>query len=283
MPKSLRFILPLWFVLLLGACSVQDHVIPSSDSCQVTEFLDGLDYYKLAPGETVTIGQVVTGRLYTWPVLGIIKIGDDSYAVGGPDAITTYEYDSQGRVKRTVNQTPRAFSGATFYNEYSYEPGKIIVTTIQDLPVRPKPDTLVRTLQLTSDGLVIDPKVTYENGFVVERRYDAYSQTYTVSNGNVIKFVEGPYYAGSSYLVYDYKFDITKANPIPAIYPFNGKSDANLLTEYQSKDQNGDTADVKVHYLHEAEGRVYKVDYVKRPQQPDLLLIDRYTLNCPTY
>ncbi|GAB3314591.1 hypothetical protein GCM10027299_02890 [Larkinella ripae] len=261
---------------------MQDHLEPQPGSCQVTEFLDGLDYYKLAPGEAVTVGQVVTGRLYTWPVLGIIKVGNDSYAVGGPDAITTYEYDSQGRVKKTVNRTPRAFSGATFYNEYRYETGEIIVTNIQDLPVRPKPDTLVRTLQLTGDGLVTDPKVTYANGFVVERRFDNYIQNYTVSNGNVVKFVEGPYYAGSSYRVYDYKFDITKPNPIPAIYPFNGKSDANLLTAYQSQDQNGETADVQVYFLYEANGLVYKVDYVKRPQQADLLLIKRYTLNCPT-
>ncbi|GAB3269989.1 hypothetical protein GCM10027347_40380 [Larkinella harenae] len=266
--------LPLCFAFLLVSCAVQDHQNPQPVSCRVTEIKSNLDYYKLKPGETVSIGQVVIGRETGYPVIDIIKIGDDFYAVGGPEVSTTYAYNSEGKVQKSTT-TGRALSNSILISEYAY--GTNQLTQIDKQKLRAVPDTSVtsRVYNLNSDGLIILDNTTYQNGYIVEERYSGYTTNYTLNNGNVIKREQSN---SSTPVVYE--FDWSKPNPIPNLLPFRGKLNINQLikTYYENGQVYEDHQ-----YIYDANGKIkFSIGILKRPQEPDRYTINHYTFDCPT-
>ncbi|MFC5407868.1 hypothetical protein ACFPMF_01010 [Larkinella bovis] len=283
MQLRLRSLLGFGFVLLFGSCSLKDHIVPQSSSCEVREINYELDYYKIPNGQTVNIGDIVTGLFTTFPVMDIITINGSNYAVGGPEYSTHYTYGPDGRVKRS-HTSGRSLSNGIFIHEYSYAPNK--VTDVYKQWMKTFPDTLVTTqvYNLNSDGVAIRDNITYTNGYVTEERFESYTHTYTLQNGNTIKRVwtakPGGGFDGLPPRTTDYEFDVTAPNPIPTLFPYLGKPNQNKMIKEYDRDGN---ARLDYQYIFDAEGHLnYVIRILIRSNEPDRYLITGYKQDCPT-
>jgi hypothetical protein len=273
-----RYFLPVCFVVLFGSCSIQDHLVPEeSNQCRVILKLFQLDKYLIQPNETVTIGQEVLGEGGYFTVNEILKFRGNSYAigwktadsrVGAAESSSSYEYDSEGRLKKSVDQIKRPT--ATITKVYDYvSPTELKITETQDYGHFPVPPSNTTSYTLDGQGLVIDPNVTYNSdGYVIQRG----SISYNIVNGNDL---------GTATERYDY--DITKLNPIPNPFPFYGKNDKNLRTGIVSLDTSI-KVEYELVYIYDTDGRLkYDVLLIDYPDEDPRLRVhlNGYEWSCP--
>lgn len=279
MPTVLRYCFPLCFVLLFGSCSIQDHLAPApSNQCRITLRLDDLDTYLIGPNETITIGQRVTGLQTDFFVRDILDIDDRKYAIGWKDDVlrvgaeqsnTSYEYDSEGRIKKTVTRIKRPTADLT--REYTYtSPTQLDVKRTDDYFHYPVPPSDQATYTLNTQGMVVDPNVTFDAEGYSTRIGPNY---YAISNGNVVRAEEG-----SNVTIYDY--DITKPNPVPDPVPFFRKSDRNLRIGMR---EENNPAKFTLKYINGPDGQVkYQIRLIEIPDDPRIrILVNGFEWSCP--
>ncbi|RRB06331.1 hypothetical protein [Larkinella rosea] len=283
MQTILRYLAIVTLIAVIDSCAVRDHLVPETNSCQTTEFMGLLDYYLIPPGETVQIGQTVTSHQFaTIPVIDILKVGDLSFAVGYPNYFITYEYDSEGRVKKKAYGGP-LYSKERSTSEYTYEPGKVTETyTVYNF--RPEPYVETRIHMLNSDGVEEKDNLTFVNGFITEERYSGYTIRNTVQNGNIVKKEYTSTDPQGQVGLATYEFDLSKPNPIPAFFPIFAapspfKLNQNMLTRVIDDSDTRDNVDpyiIEYQYIKTDLG-VYEVQIVHKPND------DRITYNINGY
>ncbi|WP_421830733.1 hypothetical protein [Larkinella sp.] len=274
-----RFLLPSCFLILLGSCTVQDHLNPEeSNPCRVSYMLNQLDTYLIPPGETVTLGQQVTGISGSYFIVAdILELNGQLYAVsgksevartGGEESNAAFEYDSQGRLSKAVIRYRRPTATITTVYEY-LSPTELQITQTDDYGTYPVPPSSTKIVPLNSLGLVIDPNVTYDaEGYVTRRG----STNYNIVNGNDI---------GTDAERYEY--DLTKPNPIPNPFFFNGKKDKNLRTDIISLDTSTKT-EFDLKYIYDDQGNLkYDILMFNYPDtDPRMRVhINKYEWSCP--
>lgn len=282
MHTLLRSFLPACLIFLIGSCAVQDHFPPQeTNPCRIRLRLSDLNYRSLQPGETVTVGQQVTGwnegLFFVRDIQQINGVSyaigwkDETYRIGAEESNTSYEYDAQGRVIKTVNRLKRPTANFTY--EYIYtSPTQIDVKDTPDYFHYPVPLSYHKTYSLNSQGMVIDSNVTYDaEGYVVRRG----PYTYTIENGNLVRADEG----GN---ITTYEYDLTKPNPVPDPVTFFGKSDRNLRTDMHAIIP-GVQMEFDLKYIYDSAGRLkYQIRMHKYTDDPRIrLLINGYEWECP--
>ncbi|WP_128544813.1 hypothetical protein [Larkinella soli] len=257
-----RCLLPLGFIVFFGSCSVQDHVNPNEPaSCRMSLRLSALASLLLPPGQTVAVGeQALSDVSGYFEVREIIQVDGRSYAVGwksdvyrigAEDSNTSYEYDAQGRVKKTVQHLKRPSWDIT--TEYEYFPTEVKLTVTDDRHIYPVPPVYTKILPLNAQGYVIDTNVTYNaEGYVIRRG----PITYEIENGNVVKG-EG----------LRYEYDLSRPNPVPDPITIYGRPNRNLRTRAYPDPANP-PAEYGHHYIYYPNGRLkYEIFTSKYPDQ----------------
>ncbi|RAK00516.1 YD repeat-containing protein [Larkinella arboricola] len=282
MQTLIRYFLPACFILLFGSCTVQDHLPPSESSpCRISLRLSSLNYHAIQPGETVTLGAQVEGWNFTPFIVRDIQeingisyaIGwkDETYRIGAEESNTSYEYDAQGRVIKTVNRLKRPTADIT--NEYTYtSPTRIDLKYTPNYFHYPVPPSYNDSYTLNSQGMVIDRNVTYDaEGYVIRRG----PSRYTIENGNLVRADEG----GNITL---YEYDLTRPNPVPDPVTFFGKSDRNLRTDMHVIIP-GVQMEFDLYYIYDNARRLkYQIQRYSYADDPRIRLqINGYEWTCP--
>lgn len=228
-------------IVIADSCAIRDHLVPETGRCQTTEFLGDLEYYVIPPGETVNIGQtLLSGLGNTLLVTEIFKAGDMSFAVGSQAYTITYEYDSEGRIKKTVT-SGRLYRNERIVSELSYS-GNTVTEIRSTYNFRPEPYVETKIHMLNADGIEEKPNMTYENGLIKEERYENYTIKNTIENGNIVKSENIPVDNPDAKGLKINEFDLSQLNPLPVFYPIFAapsavKSNRNLLLKITDDNQ----------------------------------------------
>ncbi|GAB3919470.1 hypothetical protein [Larkinella terrae] len=288
MHTFLRSVAIVTLIAVADSCAVRDHLAPETSSCRTTEFLGDLDYYVIPDGETVQIGQSVLGLSGNMiPVISIVKAGGTSLAVGYPEYTITYEYDSEGRVKKTATGG-RLYRNERFTSEFSYAPNQ--VTEIYSAyNFRPEPYVETRVHMLNADGIEEKPNFSYANGLITEERYANYTIKNTIENGNIVKSENIPVDPSSGQQgLKTYEYDLSQLNPLPVFYPILAapapfKPNRNLLLKITDDDQVLDNIGpyvIEYSYVTNDWG-FFQIEKVNRPNDNRISYnINGYKLSC---
>ncbi|MGM9507099.1 hypothetical protein ACS5NO_05215 [Larkinella sp. GY13] len=246
------------FILLFISCTVQDHLQPSSvyQNCRLS-VVSRNNAAKLLPGEDIKVGDLhYAATIYDagkpFIVREITVEDGKTYAIGGSPYDLIYEYDANGKVLKTEDNTP----SDKYTTYYEYLPNQI---NTRETAFKRSNDILT-THTLNNQGLVTNTSFEYgafvastptydENGYVVERKNSSgESIKYTIKNGNTIK----KEFAGASTV---YEYDLSRPN-LPNPLPFFGKENRNLLVKESTSTE---TSHIEYKYLFDNDGRVKRM------------------------
>ncbi|GAB3258131.1 hypothetical protein GCM10027347_21230 [Larkinella harenae] len=255
--------------MILGACSVQDHLAPVPlsnpyENCLLSQVRE-VEKRKLLPGEDVKIGDNFLSSEYV-KVSDIVEIDGERYALASSNENSYwYNYDAK---KRLVEQTQsKPLVRGLEKNTYNYTPGQLSVKFVHEgWPS----ETREYTYTLDQHGFIPKTGVVYDSeGYVVENEY---GQKITISGGNAVKS-EGTGSVATS------DFDVTKMN-IPNPTPFISKTDRNLLMKTVIVNNNGNTVGLtEYRYTFDGQGKVTRRIRISRFERT-FIDITEYVYSC---
>jgi hypothetical protein len=299
MKRPIQLLLfPLCLLIILGACTKQDHLRPANNSsCLLVQKVQKFAYEVT---DKIEVGTTILDRT----VEEIIEVnGKKYYLLSGWSGITDYKtdylYDSEGRIIQT--STTDYFPGATINKDlykhlYSYDSGVIneeyhagdfITKGIVQLNAQGLvKEGTIHELREGYDGEVL---IAYnadgylsEIGFTYLDGYSAFNdgvRKYSIETGNVVK-AESFRPKTKNNTVDLYEYDLSKP-AIPNPFPFFGKQSQNLITKFTRLNSSGDVeSSYEYRYIFDGNEKIRRITIPVKTAISEPLVVTDYELNC---